>query len=59
MFYVSILVSVVFIGFSRGSSIYVMVSWGDVSTDADALPLWLSDGHVLIEAATHIQIPDT
>eukprot|EP00434_Breviolum_minutum_P006679 symbB.v1.2.005897.t1/scaffold329.1/size228424/7 len=30
----------------------------DVSIDADALPLWLSDGHVLIEAPAHIQFPE-
>jgi len=34
-------------------------NWGDVSIDADALPLWLSDGNVLIEAPAHIQFPDT
>ena len=31
---------------------------GDVSTDAEALPLWLAGGHVMMEAPAHIECPD-
>lgn len=30
----------------------------DLDTEAAQLPLWISDGHVLMEAPAHVQLPD-
>lgn len=35
-----------------------MLYRSDVSTDAEALPLWLADGHVMMEAPAHIECPE-